>query len=128
MVRYGQDPPHLSSPGWLVLYGTVGLAVDVWHVWCGVKQTVAHDDSELPRHWWISLHIYGSMLVLLEGLICTARPGAYLDPIMTLFLAGIICWANTSQLLRGARELYHSVEQQNVMSTTSRVNYTDSGL
>merc|ERR1712146_394127 len=37
---YGHNPPEMDSPGWLMLFGVGGVALDVLHVFSGVKQSL----------------------------------------------------------------------------------------
>jgi Co/Zn/Cd efflux system component len=104
---YGHNPPEMDDSGYLVFLGALGLALDVLHVFCGVRQTIVHEDTSLSRHWWCIAQVYGSVFVMLEGLIDTANPGKYLDPIMTIFFVAVMCMCNVSATLSASSELYN---------------------
>eukprot|EP00656_Telonema_subtile_P046921 TRINITY_DN5358_c0_g1_i1.p1 TRINITY_DN5358_c0_g1~~TRINITY_DN5358_c0_g1_i1.p1 ORF type:complete len:304 (+),score=54.35 TRINITY_DN5358_c0_g1_i1:74-985(+) len=104
---YGHDPPGLSSSGWLILFGTIGAALDICHVFCGVKQTLIHEDTELSRFWWCFLQVYGSLFVLAEGIFYTMSGGHYLDPIMAIFFAAFMAVGNVGPVLAACAEIYH---------------------
>merc|ERR1711935_953391 len=104
---YGHDPPNLTNDGRLILFGVIGVALDVLHVFCGVKQTLVHDDIDLSRFWWCFLQCYGSLLVLAEGLISSMNGGRYLDPILCIFFAGLIAVSSVGPVLQASSELYN---------------------
>jgi len=106
---YGHDPPEMSSAGWLILFGVFGVALDVLHVFNGVKQSLVHDDIELARFWWCYLQVYGSLFVLIEGLIASMNGGRYLDPIMCLFYAATMAVANMGPVMSACSEIYNRV-------------------
>ena len=44
----------MDESGYLILLGAIGLALDVLHVFCGVRQTIVHEDQSLSRPLWQS--------------------------------------------------------------------------
>eukprot|EP00658_Telonema_sp_P-2_P013268 TRINITY_DN15020_c0_g1_i1.p1 TRINITY_DN15020_c0_g1~~TRINITY_DN15020_c0_g1_i1.p1 ORF type:complete len:330 (-),score=73.56 TRINITY_DN15020_c0_g1_i1:514-1503(-) len=104
---YGHDPPQLDSPGWLILFGVLGVSLDVLHVFCGVNQTLVHDDIELSRFWWCFLQAYGSLIVLFEGLVASMSGGSFLDPIVAIIFAALMCIGNMGPVLASSAELYN---------------------
>jgi hypothetical protein len=104
---YGHNPPLMDESGYLILLGAMGLALDVLHVFCGVRQTIVHEDQSLSRPLWCAAQAYGSGLVMMEGLIDSANPGKYLDPIMTIGFVAVMCICNMNATLSASSELYN---------------------
>lgn len=103
---YGHDPPPLVQPGWLIFIGSIGLASDVLHAFSGVRQSIYHEESNLSRLPWLLAHFYGSLLVMLEGLLGVIDVGNYLDPLMALGLAGLVAGFNLIPMQQVSAELF----------------------
>jgi len=104
---YGHNPPVMDSSGYLILFGAAGLGLDILHVFCGVRQTIIHDDMSVNRTWWCFAQAYGSILVMCEGLVDASDPGKYLDPIMTIGYVAMMCAVNLNPTLAASSELYN---------------------
>lgn len=104
---YEHNPPLMDESGYLILLGAIGLALGVMHVFCGVRQTIVHEDQTLSRPLWCAAQAYGSGLVMMEGVVDSANPGKYLDSIIEIGCVVAMCICNMNATLSATSELYN---------------------